>query len=119
MTFIANEQGVRDLFNSPEGPVAKALGREAVRVESLAKIYATGHTQVEGAINPEKRGPRVRTDRLRSSITWVYGRDEAGLYAAVGTNVYYGRYLELGFVSSAGNFFRYPFLKPALMAVAV
>ena len=116
MTFVANPHGIDELLNGPDGPVAKILGRVAVRVESQAKLNATG-AQVVGAANPEGRGPRVRTDRLRSSITWVYGRDALGLYVAVGTNVSYGRHLEVGWTTSRGNFFRYPFLKPALSVI--
>jgi len=112
MTFVANPKGIDELFNSPEGPVAKILGRMAVKVESQAKLNATG-AQVVGALNREGRGPRVRTNNLRSSITWVFGRDAIGLYAAVGTPVYYGRYLEQGF-SAGGAIYKYPFLKPAL-----
>lgn len=116
MTFIANQAGIDQLLNSEEGPVAKMLGRVAVLVESQAKLNATG-AQVDGAVNPEGRGPRVRTGRLRSSITWVYGRDGQGLYVAVGTNVVYGRFLELGFEARGGGFYRYPFLKPALSVI--
>lgn len=38
--------------------------------------------------------PRKQTGRLRASVT--YEVDEAGMNARVGTNVKYGRYLELG-----------------------
>lgn len=102
------------LLNGPEGPGARALGAAAVRVETQAKLNATGGPVDGGTAG---RGPRVRTDNLRSSITWVYGRDELGLYAAVGTNVFYGYHLEVGWTSPAGNFFKYPFLVPALSAV--
>ena len=115
-SFILNPEGIEELLNGPEGFGAQVLGRAAIRVESQAKLNATGG-DVPGAANPEGRGPKVRTDRLRSSITWVYGRDELGLFTAVGTNVYYGYYLEVGWTSSAGNFFSYPFLRPALSAV--
>jgi hypothetical protein len=92
------------------------LGAAAVRVESPAQLNATGGP-VDGSVNPVDRGPTVRSDRLRSSITWVYATDELGLHALVGTNVFYGRHLEIGFTSNAGNFFKYPFLVPALSAV--
>ncbi len=104
------------LLNGPDGPVAKLLARKAVLVESQAKLNATG-MQVAGAINPEGRGPRVRTDNLRSSITWRLGRDEISIYALVGTKVFYGRYLEQGWHTSSGTYYRYPFLRPALSVI--
>lgn len=107
--FVLNEDGLRELFEGPDGAVAKVLARAAILVESQAKLNATG-AQVEGARNPEGRGPRVRTGRLRSSITWVLASDEIGLYARVGTPVRYGFFLETGLVNGA----TYPFLKPAL-----
>lgn len=115
-SFILNPDGVEELLNGPDGFGAKVLGAAGVRVETQAKLNATGGP-VDGAVNPENRGPRVRTDRLRSSITWVYGQDELGLFVAVGTNVYYGYHLEVGWVSSRGNFFKYPFLVPAMSVV--
>jgi hypothetical protein len=108
--------GIKELLEGPDGFGARVLGAAAVRVETQAKLNATG-INVDGAANPESRGPRVRTDNLRSSITWVYGTDQLGLFSAVGTNVYYGYFLETGFISRAGNFFKYPFLVPALSAV--
>lgn len=116
MTFVADPHKLDALINGPEGPVAKILAAAAIRVESQAKLNATG-AQVVGAVNPAGRGPRVRTDRLRSSIGWNLGRDEIGLYAVVGTKVYYGRYLEQGWTTSSGSYWRYPFLKPALSVV--
>jgi Bacteriophage HK97-gp10, putative tail-component len=107
--FVPDEEGLRELFEGPNGHVAKVLARAAVLVESQAKLNATG-AAVEGARNPEGRGPRVRTGRLRSSITWVLSTDALGLYARVGTPVRYGYYLETGLVNGA----TYPFLKPAL-----
>jgi hypothetical protein len=115
-TFISNPAGIEELLNGPDGVGARVLGAAGDRVESQAKLNATGGP-VEGAVNADSRGPRVRTDRLRSSITWVYGRDELGLFVAVGTNVYYGYHLEVGWTSPRGNFFKYPFLVPALSAV--
>lgn len=100
------------ILNGEDGPVAALLGRAAVRVESQAKLNATG-IPVKGALNPEGRGPRVRTNRLRSSISWTLGRDNIGIYALVGTNVKYGFYLETGLRNGA----TYPFLKPALSAI--
>lgn len=87
------------------------LARKAIRVQNHAKINATGG-QVAGANNPEGRGPRVDTGRLRSSIAWGLFDDAEGVYAKVGTNVSYGWFLETGLRNGA----TYPFLKPALPA---
>lgn len=100
--IVFNDREFDRVFLSPEGPVGVELGAAAIRVESAAKINASG-----------RPGPNVRTGRLRSSIQWGYGVDEHGLYADVGTNVPYGEYLETG---NTRNGARYPFLQPALAA---
>ena len=102
-------------LNGPEGPIFRYLAEGATRVETQAKLNATG-IPVEGASNPEGRGPRVQTGRLRSSITQRFGRDELGPFVDVGTPVYYGKYLEEGWTTSTGRYIRYPFLQPALVA---
>lgn len=99
------------LLKGRDGPVARDLARRAIRVTNEARLNATGRP-VAGATNPEGRGPRVDTGRLRSSITWELGRDTLGVYADIGTNVPYGYYLETGLVNGV----RYPFLTPALPA---
>lgn len=104
------------VLEGPDGETARMLSRLAVEIESVAKVNATG-IPVAGASNPQGRGPRVRSGRGRSSITWVLGRDGAGLFADVGTNVYYMGYLEKGLVFSRTGPRRYPFLKPALDTV--
>ena len=103
--FDAN--GLRELFLSPQGDIARDLARRAIRVESAAKLNATGREYGDGS-----RGPRVQTGRLRSSITWEIGRDSQGLYADIGTNVPYGKWLEYG----TDRMRPYPFLGPALPA---
>ncbi len=95
------------LLSSPQGFVARDLLRRGTLIESQAKINATGRQYQSGL-----RGPRVRTGRLRASITHALGQDARGLYVDVGTNVVYGRYLELGLRNGK----RYPFLEPALEA---
>jgi hypothetical protein len=102
-----NEAGLRELFRSPQGDMARDLARRATRVESAAKLNATGREYGDGS-----RGPRVQTGRLRTSITWEIGSDSQGLFADIGTNVFYGRYLELG----TDRMRPYPFLGPALSA---
>ena len=99
--------GLRELLAGPQGGIAHDLLRRGLRVESQAKLNATGQDYGDGS-----RGPYVRTGRLRSSITHELGVDVHGLFVDVGTNVQYGRYLELG----TDRMRPYPFLKPALPA---
>lgn len=98
-SFKVSESGLTKLLTGADGPVARDLARRAIRVEAAAKNNASG-----------RPGPRVRTGRLRGSITWRLGRDSMGLYADIGTTVHYAPYVELG-TSRAPAF---PFLRPAL-----
>jgi len=80
------------------GDIQKSLEQVGLVVERQAKInvsQSTGH-------------PQVQTGRLRSSITHEVGQGEV----AIGTNVYYGKYLELG----TSKMPPYPWLFPALEA---
>lgn len=110
--FRWNEAALHDLLEGPDGPVAELLGQKAIRVQNDAKLNATGRA-VAGANNPQGRGPRVDTGRLRGSISWQIGQDGVGLFADVGTNVPYGYWLETGLRDGR----TYPFLRPALAAV--
>lgn len=83
------------LLESPSGPVGRDLARRAQRVEAAAKTLAP-----------------VDTGRLRSSITWAIFRDGRGLYAEVGTAVFYAAFVELGTRYMSAQ----PFLIPALRA---
>lgn len=74
-----SEAAVKRLMASPLGPAAKLLSRRAIRVETRAKELCP-----------------VDTGRLRSSITWALGRDAHGLYADIGTNVFYAPFIEFG-----------------------
>ena len=105
--FRFNPTELAELLAGPQGPVARDLLRRGVRVESQAKINATGREYGDGS-----RGPRVRTGWLRSSIAHELGRDSQGLYVDVGTNVPYAKPLELGLRNGK----TYPFLGPALEA---
>lgn len=96
-----NQTALQQLLRGRNGPIARDLGRRAIRVESAAKLNASG-----------RPGPKVRTGRLRSSISWGIGEDGRGLYAVIGTNVYYAKWLELGSNTAPA----YPFLRPALRA---
>lgn len=109
--IVDHPAAIRRLLTGPQGGVARDLAQRAIRVQNAAKLYATGRP-APGATNPEGRGPRVDTGRLRSSITWELRQDSEGLAARVGTNVEYGYYLETGL----RNGVTYPFLRPALSA---
>jgi hypothetical protein len=90
------------LLRSPDSNVAKSLAQFGTRVESQAKENAS-----------HRPGPEVDTGLLRNSIGWrIEAHDEVELY--VGFGAYYGKYLELGWTTSAGNFVQYPFLRPAI-----
>lgn len=113
------------ILNDPAGPVGRFLAEAAIRVESQAKVNATGDRH-----NPARQGPAVRTGRLRSSIYWrleagkTYGSQASGpvavstsaelggLRAAVTCPVHYAGYVETGTSRSRP----YPFLRPALSA---
>lgn len=98
-----NQADLRILLVSPRGPVARDILRRGLRVESSAKLHASG-----------RPGPMVRTGRLRSSITTALGEDAQGLFVDVGTNVEYGGYVENGTSRSRP----YPYLRPALAAAS-
>jgi hypothetical protein len=102
VSVILYESALLDLLNGRQGDVAADLAQKGRLAETLAKQQASG-----------RPGPNVVTGRLRSSITWEIGVDARGLYMDYGTNVEYGRYLELGL----RNGVRYPFLSPVLPAV--
>lgn len=93
--IVDNRDALRELFDSPQGPLAKDLQRRAISVERTAKRLCP-----------------VDTGRLRSSITNELASDRGGLYADVGTNVEYGVYVELGTSRAAAQ----PFLRPAIEA---
>ncbi len=96
-----NRVALQKLLHGRSGPIARDLSIRALRVESRAKLNASG-----------RPGPRVQTGRLRSSISWTLAEDARGIYAVVGTNVYYAKWLELGSTRAPA----YPFLRPALVA---
>lgn len=80
---IPNELGLQQLLKSPTGGVARALARKAIKVETIAKVIITEDGLVD-------------TGRYRASIAWRLGRDGLGLYADVGSNLDYARFLEEG-----------------------
>jgi len=109
--IVEHPAALRRLLTGQHGGIARELARKAVRVQNQARINATG-ARVVGANNPEGRGPRVDTGRLRASIHWEIREDAQGLEARIGTNVQYGYYLETGLRNGR----TYPFLRPALGA---
>lgn len=100
--IIWHDQNLQAVLHGPQGPVAAQLAIRLQRATNAAKVNATG-----------RPGPRVRTGRLRSSITWALGTDSRGLFGVYGTNVPYGYYLETGLRNGA----KYPFLVPAMSAL--
>lgn len=102
---------LQELLSGPTGPVARDLARRAVRVETAAKILLN-----DSYPPPSTPGspPHKRTARLQASINWHISADSQGLYAAIGTDLDYGGYLERGTDRIAPR----PFLKPALAAAA-
>lgn len=75
-------------------------------VDSEKALVATGY-----AIQNTARGLcPVDTGRLRSSITMKPGRDGAGFYVEIGTNVSYAAFVEFGTYRARAQ----PFLVPAL-----
>ena len=109
--FVFNEHAFQELMIDPDGPVGRDLARRALNIESQAKLNASGG-HVQGANNPEERGPNVDTGRLRSSITHELVERDGALVARIGTNVEYALPLETGLRNGA----TYPFLVPALQA---
>jgi hypothetical protein len=128
--FVLDAAGLQHVLTGPGGPVYRDLLRRCIRVESRAKLNASG-----------RPGPRVDTGRLRASITHRIVASPDGIYGEVGTVVEYARYVEYGTrphrivprrrqalywkgaehpvyaVNHPGGK-PYPFLRPALVAAA-
>lgn len=110
-----NEAELAQLLRSKQGPVYADLYRRALRVETLAKQNASQPPRggIPGAGSEPGQGPAVRSGRLRASITGVVLEDPAfGLYASVGSNVFYAPFVEFGTQRMDAR----PFLRPALAA---
>lgn len=97
-SFRLEQAGIETLLR---GPVMQDLVKRAIRVEAAAKQNAT-----------DRPGPRVRTGRLRGSITWRAGVDPADPYVDIGSAVVYAPYVELG----TSRMPAFPYLRPALEA---
>lgn len=100
--LVWNDAEVRALLEGPTGPVGAYLLRQGLLVQAAAKNFATGYGG----------GPKVRSGRLRASISTTLGADERGLYCDVGSNVEYAGYVELGTRYMRAR----PYLRPALEA---
>lgn len=92
-----------------DGPVMDDLIGRAIRVEAAAKQNAT-----------DRPGPKVRTGRLRGSITWQATRGPAP-FVDIGTAVIYAPFVEEGHNVVRGGVVvghapPRPFLRPALEA---
>ncbi len=85
-------EALRRVLQGEEGPVAKELGRTAVKVEREAIRLVP-----------------VDTGRLRSSITWEFGKDSEGIFVAIGSNVTYAPHIEFGTIYMSAQ----PYLRPA------
>lgn len=106
-SFRWNEAEYRRILTGPNSPVAIDLSRRAINVVNQAKQNAS-----QPPPSQPGSGPAVRTGRLRGSITWRLGEDSEGVYADVGTNVFYAPFVELGTSRMSPR----PFLAPALEA---
>lgn len=103
MALIWDEAGLYALLESPSGGVARDLMRRAIRVHRRAVTLCPVGT-------PESTGiPGYVGGTLRSSLTWQMDTG-GGLSARVGTNVYYGPFVELGTRYMRAQ----PYLRPAL-----
>lgn len=99
--FVYDQAGLRELFDSPDGPTGKMLKRAGLVVQRAAKKNASG-----------RPGPNVQTGRLRSSIGEELRHDGNELVEVVGTDVEYALYVEVGTSHAPA----YPYLRPALDA---
>lgn len=79
---------------------------EQIKIDTEADLwrFALSVQNLARAIVP------VDTGRLRSSIQASKGSDGDGVYADIGTNVYYAAFVEFGTIHMAAQ----PYLRPAL-----
>ena len=95
-TFVTVTSHRQEIEGKLTANLQSALEKVGLVVERQAKInvsQSSGH-------------PRVQTGRLRSSITHEVGQGEV----AIGSNVYYGKYLEFG----TSKMPPYPWLFPSV-----
>jgi HK97 gp10 family phage protein len=82
-----------ELLNDEQQVVGKHLYKLGISSERTAKVLVP-----------------VRTGRLRSSITTALRKDSRGLYAEIGSNVHYARWVEEGTRHQRPQ----PYLRPAV-----
>lgn len=103
----------RDLSKSVIASIKKEAKKEVTRLSIACERNAK--TSMMGGGRPHISSlpgepPHVDTGRLRSSITHEVEETLFGIIGRVGTNVEYGRYLELG----TSKMLPRPWLRPAL-----
>jgi len=81
---VLHPDALAELISSPHGAVAQDLTVRAIRVQSRARELVSGEYV------------KVRTGRLRNSITYEIAVTARGLSARVGTNVTYAIWLHEG-----------------------
>ena len=97
-----NRSELNRLLASPNSPIAVDLGKRAQRVAASAR----------------RRAPKD-TGRLKASIGWQIGEDDQGLFADIGSTVFYARPVEKGHKAANGKRVSpRRFLRPALFASA-
>ncbi len=106
MEFTWDAAAYNELLN---GPILNDLIARAIRVEASAKQNAT-----------DRPGPKVRTGRLRGSITWQATRGDP-VWVDIGSNVHYAPFVELGHAvvrggRPVGHAPARPYLVPALQS---
>lgn len=92
--------------------LSKFLRRKAFEVERAAKLSMKGGGKPHIPSRPGEP-PHVDEGRLRASITTEFQQTQNTMEARVGTNVRYGRFLEVGTRDIEPR----PWLRPALMSV--
>jgi len=106
-------------INFKLGPFNRKLEKEVEQNMTQAVQFAEGKIKEsisrgnKGGGNPSRPGepPKVRSGRLRSSITHEVTKELGGIVGRVGTNVVYARWLELG----TENMEPRPFLRPGIL----
>jgi len=97
----------REYSREMETKIDRALMRAGAKVEAQAKKLFKGRDEVSVPSEP----PRVQTGRLRGSITHRLTGELTKPVVEIGTNVTYGKWLELG---SSRTKIKHPFMYPAL-----
>jgi hypothetical protein len=81
---VLDQKAIAVMLAGEQGEIAADLTRRAIRVQSRARQYLSGPYA------------KVRTGRLRSSISYEILHSNRGLVARIGSNVSYAIYLHEG-----------------------